>query len=186
MANSDCNQENELLDRAKTFDEQALGQVYDTYFERLYRYAYRYVGDVQLAEDIASETLQRFLETLRDGRAPERLGAWLYRVAHNLAMDSYRKRFPGEVVALEADLEQPGEANTEEETESQLEQAQVRAALAQLTPDQQSVIMLKFLEGRSNAEVGAVLNKPEGAVKSLQYRALAALRRVLGERAKVV
>jgi RNA polymerase sigma-70 factor (ECF subfamily) len=173
------NQEEILLNRAQTLDELALGQIYDAYFERLYRYAYRFVGDVESAQDIASETLRRLLEALRDRRAPNHLGAWLYRVAHNLAMDQHRRRPPEGIVALEPDLDQADEANTEVDSERRFAQEQVRAALAQLTPEQQNVVMLKFLEGYSNAEVGTLMNKPESAVKSLQHRALAALKRAL-------
>jgi RNA polymerase sigma-70 factor (ECF subfamily) len=173
------NQDEILLRRARAFDEQALGEIYDAYFERLYRYAYRLVGDVESAQDIASEALRRLLEVLREGRAPNHLGAWLYRVAHNLAMDQHRQRPAGGVVSLEPDLDQVDEADTEAASEHQIAQEQVRAALAQLTPEQQNVVVLKFLEGYSNAEVGALMNKPEGAVKSLQHRALAALKRAL-------
>jgi len=173
------NQDEILLNRARAFDEQALGQIYDAYFERLYRYAYRFVGDMASAQDIASETLQRLLEALRDGRAPNHLGAWLYRVAYNLAMDQYRRRPAQGIVSLEPDLDQADEADTEGDSERRLAQEKVRAALAQLTPEQQNVVVLKFVEGYSNAEVGALMNKPEGAVKSLQHRALAALKRAL-------
>jgi RNA polymerase sigma-70 factor (ECF subfamily) len=173
------NQDQTLLNRARAFDEQALGEIYDAYFERLYRYAYRFVGDTDSAQDIASETLRRLLEALRDGRAPNHLGAWLYRVAHNLAMDQHRKRPAQGIVSLEPDLDQSDKANTEADSEQRLTQRKVRAALARLTPEQQNVVMLKFMEGYSNAEVGVLMNKPEGAIKSLQHRALAALKRTL-------
>jgi RNA polymerase sigma-70 factor, ECF subfamily len=173
------NQDETLINRARGFDEQALGQIYDAYFERLYRYAYRFVGDADSAQDIASETLRRLLEALRDGRAPNHLGAWLYRVAYNLAMDQYRQRPVEGLVSLEPDLDQADEANTEADSEHRLAQDQVRQALGRLTPEQQNVVVLKFMEGYSNAEVGALMNKPEGAIKSLQHRALAALKRAL-------
>lgn len=173
------NQDEVLLNRVRAFDEQALGQIYDAYFERLYRYAYRFVGDVDSAQDIASETLRRLLEALRDGRPPGHLGAWLYRVAHNLAMDQHRRHPTGGIVSFEPDLEQADEADTQTDSEQRIAQDQVRAALAQLTPEQQDVVVLKFLEGYSNAEVGALMDKPEGAIKSLQHRALATLKRAL-------
>jgi RNA polymerase sigma-70 factor (ECF subfamily) len=119
------------------------------------------------------------LEALRDGRAPNHLGAWLYRVAYNLAMDQHRQRPAEGIVSFEPDLDQADEADTEADSEQRLAQEKVRAALAQLTPEQQNVVVLKFMEGYSNAEVGALMNKPEGAIKSLQHRALAALKRAL-------
>ena len=173
------NQDEILLNQARAFDELALGQIYDAYFERLYRYAYRFVGDVETAQDIAAETLRRLLEALRDGRTPNQLGAWLYRVAHNLAIDQYRQRPAEGLVSLEPDLDQADEADTEADSEHQLAQERVRQALGRLTPEQQNVVVLKFIEGYSNAEVGALMNKPEGAIKSLQHRALATLKRAL-------
>lgn len=176
---ANVNQDQPLLNRARAFDEQALGEIYDAYFERLYRYAYRFVGDMESAQDIAAETWRRLLEALRDGRAPNHLGAWLYRVAYNLAMDQHRQRPAGGLVSLEPDLDQADEANTEADSEQQLAQEKVRQALGRLTPEQQNVVVLKFMEGYSNVEVGALMNKPEGAIKSLQHRALAALKRAL-------
>lgn len=169
-----------LIKRARAFDAQALGEIYDAYFERLYRYAYRFVGEVEAAQDIASEALRRLLEEFRAGRAPDHLGAWLYRVAFNLAVDQHRRRPTGKVVSLDADLEWADDADTEADTERRVVQARVRAALDELTPEQQNVVVLKFLEGCSNSQVGALMNKPESAIKSLQHRALAALRRALG------
>jgi len=176
---ANVNQDEILLNRARAFDEHALGEIYDAYFERLYHYAYRFVGDVDSAQDIAAETLRRLLEGFRDGRAPNHLGAWLYRVAHNLAMDQHRHRPAEGIVSLEPDLDQADEADTEADSEQRLAQEKMRAALAQLTPEQQNVVVLKFMEGYSNAEVGVLMNKSEGAIKSLQHRALAALKRAL-------
>jgi RNA polymerase sigma-70 factor (ECF subfamily) len=172
--------ERELLARARRLDPQALGQVYDAYFERLYRFAYPFVGDPAAAQDIASEALRRFLEAARRGRAPDyNLAAWLYRVARNLAVDAHRRAPPGGSVPFEPELNQAGSVDTEASAERRMDRSRVRAALAGLTADQQHVILLKFVEGYSNAEIGALLRKPEGAVKSLQHRALSALRRLL-------
>ena len=174
------NTDESLLHRARAFDEQALGEIYDAYFERLYRYAYRFVGDADSAQDVAAETLRRLLEALRDERAPNRLGPWLYRVAYNVAMDQHRRRPVGGLISLEPDLAQADEGDQGADPEADLErrtmEQRVRLAVERLTPEQQNVVVLKFVEGYSNAEVGALLNKPEGAVKSLQHRALAALR----------
>jgi len=172
--------DSDLLSRAREFDPQALGRIYDAYFERLYRYAYRFVDGPEAAQDIASETLRRFLEALRGGRGPEtHLAAWLYRVAHNLAIDAYRRAPPGGEVPLDPEFNQAGDADTEAAAEQRIDRARVRDALARLTPDQQHVVVLKFVEGYSNAEIGSLMRKPEGAVKSLQHRALAAMRRLL-------
>jgi RNA polymerase sigma-70 factor, ECF subfamily len=177
---ADVNPDLALIERARAFDAQALSEIYDAYFERLYRYAYRFVGGVESAQDIASEALRRLLEEFRAGRAPDHLGAWLYGVTFHLAVDQHRRRPPGKVVSLDADLEWPDDATTESDAERSVVQARVRAALDDLTPEQRNVVVLKFLEGYSNSQVSALMNKPEGAIKSLQHRALAALRRALG------
>jgi RNA polymerase sigma-70 factor (ECF subfamily) len=169
-----------LLERARAFDEQALGQIYNAYFERLYRYAYRWVGDGPAAQDIAAETLLRWLKALRKGRPPDNLTGWLYRVTHNLAVDAHRKRPPGGTVPYEAEQVRMEEAGGQTGLGGPLVRERVRGAIAKLTPDQQEVIVLKFLEGHTNSEVGTLMGKSEGAIKSLQHRALAALRRQLG------
>jgi RNA polymerase sigma-70 factor (ECF subfamily) len=166
-----------LLQRAHALDEEALTHIYNAYFERLYRYAYRFVSDGDTAQDIAAETLLRWLTALRDGRPPRNLGAWLYRVAHNLAMDVHRRRPSGGTVPLDPELIQTEGSDTRMDMEGRLTRARVRAAVLELTPEQQDVIVLKFLEGYSNSEVAALMDRSEGAIKALQHRALAALRR---------
>jgi len=76
-----------LLERVKRWDEEALAEVFDRYAPAIYRYVYRRVGDGQTAQDLMAETFQRLLDALRRGAGPrEHLSAWLYRVAHNLAV----------------------------------------------------------------------------------------------------
>ena len=180
-ANTDLPVDALLLEQARKLDPQALTTIFDTYFERLYRYAYHYVNSPEAAQDVAAETLRRLLETLHAGHSPDCLSAWLYRVAHNLAIDSIRRGSQDPVVQIDSDLPIADESNTEHEAEVRLEQQQMRLALAQLTREQRDVVVMKFLEGYSNAEVSEFLHRPEGAVKSIQHRALAALRRILGK-----
>ena len=170
--------ERELLRRAQAGDEQALGEVYDGVSPQLYRYAYRLLGDARLAEDVVAETFYRWLQALRAGRGPqEHLSAYLYRIAHNLVIDHWRRRLTAPD-PLEAASQQTSSAALDG-VDDQLGQAAARAALWKLTPEQRQVILLKFFEGMSNAEIAAALEKPEGAIKSLQHRALSTLKRVL-------
>ena len=84
-----------LLQRARHFDQQALGEIYDTYSPRLYRYAMRLLGEVELSEDCVAETFSRFLHALHGGGGPtDYLQAYLYRVAHNWITDQYRRQPP--------------------------------------------------------------------------------------------
>lgn len=173
----DTSSEKELLQAALRFDSQALAQIYDLYSPELYRYAARFLGDPSLAEDCVADTFSRFLKALHARHGPKDfLRAYLYRIAHNWIADYYR-RMP-DVVELKddhlEDIETP-----EQEASLRIRQAQVREALGQLTPDQQQVIMLKYLEGWENQEVARILKKPVGAVKSLQHRALASLQKIL-------
>jgi RNA polymerase sigma-70 factor (ECF subfamily) len=171
--------EHELLERARQFDLAALGTIYDQYSPALYRYAARLLGNADAAEECVAEVFSRFLHALKNGGGPrEHLQAYLYRIAHNWITDQWR-RAPPVPAPLNADSLGETRANPEQALGREWEHARVRAALAQLTPDQRQVIVLKFVEELDNAEIAAALNKPIGAVKSLQHRALAALRRAL-------
>ena len=166
-----------LLAEARGLDSQVLARLYDEYSPGLYRYAMRLLGDQDLAEECVSETFARFLQALHRGRGPrDHLQAYLYRIAHNWIVDQFRS------VKLVAPLnetftdEQPG---PEHDVTQRLQKASIQAAIRKLTSDQQQVIVLKYLEGWENLEIARALRKPVGAVKSLQHRALAALRKHL-------
>ena len=93
--------ESQLLEQARAYDAQALAEIYDRYAGTIYRYLYRYVGDAAQAEDLTSEVFLRLLQVLNTRRAPrEHLQRWLYRVAHNLAMDHFRERSKGASLAV--------------------------------------------------------------------------------------
>jgi RNA polymerase sigma-70 factor, ECF subfamily len=170
--------EHELLQRARQFETQALAQIYDTFSPGLYRYAMRRLGDATLAEDCTADIFRRFLEALQGGRGPgDFLQAYLYRMAHNWVVDHYRGKVN---LAEELSEEQRDEqADPEKDTSQTIRRERLRVALRQLTPDQQQVVALKYLEGWENEEIARTLKKPVGAVKSLQHRALAALQKLL-------
>ena len=174
-------QEDQWLKAARQADEGALAAIYDTFSPALYRYAYRLLGDEQTAEDIVAETFFRFLRSIGARGGPEKhLQAYLYRVAHNLIVDRFRRHpIPDVVLDWESIADQSASENPESATERVLNQTRTRQALWKLTPDQRQVIVLKFFEGLSNHEVAQIVEKPVGAVKSLQHRALNALRRML-------
>lgn len=169
----------QLLHRARKFDEQALAAIFDTYYRPLYRYLYHHVGHVQTAEDLAAKVFQRFLEALHNGQAPDsHLSAWLFKVAHHLAIDEARRFVHRDYAPLDENIPTL-EINMEEHFHIAYETQRVQFALKNLTPQQKSVIILHFLEGLDNAEIARVLHSTIGAVKALQHRALAALRRQL-------
>ena len=156
-----------LLTRVRQWDEDALAEVYDEYAPALYRYIYRLTGHQQNAQDIVAETFHRFLVALRNGAGPEtQLSAWLYRVAHNLVVDYYRRQPRQEPVPLDGDAAGAVVSDGKENRIVREELAtQVRAALQLLTPLQQQVIALRYLEGMSNADVAHTVNRTVGAVK---------------------
>ena len=174
--------EQELLQKASRMSTQALAEIYDIYSPGIYRYSMRLLGDASLAEDCIADVFARFLKALQEQRGPrDYLKAYLYRIAHNWIVDHYRKN--GNEQAFELIDTIKSEADTpEEEVAKRVRQKQVRKAIHQLTPDQQQVILLKYLEEWSNEEVAHVLKKPIGAVKSLQHRALKSLHRILEEK----
>lgn len=171
--------EDQLIARAKDLDEQALAEIYDTYSTQIFRYAVRLLGNRDLAEECVAETFSRLLQAFYKGGGPQRyLRAYIYRVAHNWVTDQFRQREHQQLELIgepAPDLENEPQQVADREVERQ----ELRAALHELTPDQRQVIMLKFFEGCSNDDVARALDKPVGAVKSLQHRGLNALRRSL-------
>ncbi len=171
--------EGELLRGARSLDEMALGAIFDIYYPLLYRYIYHHTGQQATAEDLTAEVFARMLEQLADGQGPRRhLRGWLYRVAHNLVIDESRRRVHRDHEPLDDGIA-IAEADVEAQTEMAMWRQEARAALEALTPKQRAVIILKYLEGYGNREVSRILEMSVGAVKSLQHRALAAMRRQL-------
>lgn len=172
-------EEQELLQLATQLNSRALAKIYDTYSSGIYRYSMRLLGDLAIAEDCVAETFARFLKALRERRGPRNhLQAYLYRIAHNWIVDFYRDHEQtfelSDALRCETDL-------PEEETAKRLRQNQVRKAIRCLSPDQQKVIALKYLEDWCNEEIAQVMRKPIGAVKSIQHRALKSLQKLLAE-----
>jgi RNA polymerase sigma-70 factor (ECF subfamily) len=169
-----------LLERAKAYDEKALSELYDRYAPRMYVYMYRRVSDARLAEDLTGELFLRVLRSISNEQAwRESFRAWLYRIAHNLVVDHYRRLPPAPDDELDASVEgMTGDPVAIVEGRHDTER--LRAATRRLTPEQQEVLALRFGEGLTAAEAGQVMNKTTGAVEALQHRALASLRRILG------
>ena len=172
--------EKDLLQAALRFESGALAHIYDLYSPELYRYASRLLSDSSLSEECVAETFSRFLKAMHARRGPKKhLRAYLYRIAHNWIVDYYRRTH--ETVELK-DVHLGDDNTPEQEASLRIRQAQVREAISQLTPDQQRVIVLKYLEGWKNKEIAQTLKKPVGAVKSLQHRALASLQKYLSNK----
>lgn len=170
-----------LLERARDFDQKALAEIYDCYADRIYTYIFHRVGSRPIAEDLTADVFVRMLEAIeRNSFAQTSLRAWLYRVAHNIVVDYYRAQPSEQPVLLDERLGVVS-GDPRPRIEARLAQAGLRTALSRLTDRQQQVIVLRFGEGMTAREVAEVLGTTEGAVRALQHRAVAELRRVLEE-----
>ena len=168
-----------LLARALRIEESALAEIYDRYSDALYRYAWRLLGSQELAEECVAETFSRFLHALKRGGGPHsNVRAYLYRMAHNWITDFYRRQ-PPQTICLDPEAHIDEQQDPSKQVGLELERQELRAALAYLTPEQRQVVVLRYLEGWRHAEIAAAMEKPAGAVKALQHRAINALRRLL-------
>ena len=164
-----------LVTRAKAGDQDAVDGLYRLHVDRIYAYLAANVGNPHDAEDLTTQTFMRMLVSLpryRPGATP--FAAWLFRIAHNLAVDHFR------AAARARARPQPPparDASAEDEALSVLDREVLRGELAALSPGQREVLTLKFVCGLTNAEVASVLSKTEGAVKALERRALRTLQR---------
>ena len=173
--------ERTLLERARAYDEQALGELYDDYAPRIYAYLYRRVQDPQLAEDLTGEVFVRVLQAIRSERFwHTSFRAWLYRIAHNLVVDHFRRQSSAPALTLDERLV-AAEDDVDSAVAERLSHQRLHAAISRLTPDQQQVVALRFGERLLVREVAEMMEKSVGAVEALQYRALTALRHILEE-----
>jgi RNA polymerase sigma-70 factor, ECF subfamily len=168
----------ELVERAQQSDRAALEELYLLHFDRIYSYLHMSVGSRHDAEDLTTQTFVKMLESIRRFRWQSvPFSAWLFRIAHNLAMDHFRasRRWQPEEEIPES--VQGEEASAEEQALESMGEAGMLELIERLSPEQRQVLTLKFVFRFSNGEAAAILGKTEGAVKSLQHRALASLQR---------
>ncbi len=171
-------QEDLDLVRRAASDPQAFGELYERHVRRIYAYIYYRTGNHHDAEDLTERVFQRALgrvSEFQDMGVP--FSAWLYRIAHNLVANWHRDRSRRPTVTLDErsatgmeSLHPEAEAEASEERELLLE------AVRSLPPERQQLLILKFVERMSNAEVGEVMGRTEGAIKSLYHRTLSSLR----------
>ncbi|GAB4505783.1 MAG: sigma-70 family RNA polymerase sigma factor [Anaerolineales bacterium] len=165
------------LDDLETLNPKSIAAIYDRYFPGIYRFVRYRLGDDQLAEDIASDTFMRLLEAVKNGRTPHtNLRGWLTATASHLIADHLRRAYRQPTQALPDNLHDSA-ATLAEEVDRRQRDDSVRKALEQLTSDQQNVLALRFGSGYSLEETAIAMQKNINAVKALQFRALAALRR---------
>jgi RNA polymerase sigma-70 factor, ECF subfamily len=171
--------EDRLLAQARRGSRAAVATIYETYFDAVYQFIRWRVDDPLVAEDLASDVFIRLLNALRSPNAPQQsLRGWLFRVARNVLYDHTNQ--PVRTTELDDLLPAPPDMDTELQVLRALDAEQVRDALRQLAPDQQEVLVLRFGQMMSLQETAESMDRSVTAIKSLQFRAVNTLRRVLG------
>ena len=177
---AETNDDAELVAAAKA-DPEAFGALYERYVKKIYSYLYYRTGNTHDAEDLTERVFQRAMLNL-DGYTSRGLpfSAWLYRIAHNLVANWHRDQGRRQMVPLnEVPPQDMGAMRTEAPeslAETREEQAQLLQAIRRMPGERQQLLILKFVDHLSNAEIGVVMRRSEGAVKSLYHRTLLALR----------
>jgi RNA polymerase sigma-70 factor (ECF subfamily) len=170
------------LDGLRALDSRVVGAVYDRYFEDVYRFVYYRLGDEQVAEDISSDVFVRLLEALQKKRGPQsNLKGWLLATASHAVADYLRQAYRRPTEELSDVMPDEGAPSLTDEVDRREQVGSVQEAYAELTAEQQNVLALRFGDGYSLEETARVMQKNVNAVKALQFRALAALQRKIGE-----
>ncbi len=173
--------EAELLTQALEYELAALEELYNRYEGKIYSYIYRKTGDQPLAEDLTAQVFLKMLEAIRGGKTwHTAFASWLYRIAHNLVVDHYRRRSRRPQISLD---DAPILATESDDpvtfAELKVDIDQLRGAMRRLTEEQVQIITLRFLEGYNIRQVSQITGKSEDAVKAMQYRAVSTLRQLM-------
>lgn len=175
--------EEAVLLNASRGDREAFGVLYEHYIERIFSYVYYRTGNLHDAEDLTARVFQRAMNHIHNyTNRGVPFSAWLYRIAHNLVANWHRDRSRRQEIPLNDVPVVPSKDDRPEATlvRSQ-EQDSLLRLIRQLPPERQTLLILKFVENLSNAEIGQIMGRSEGAVKSLYHRTLLALRDELGD-----
>ena len=169
------------LNSLRKLDPQAIGAIYDRYFQDVYRFVLYRLNNENLAEDIASDVFVRLLEAVKKKRGPKKnLKAWLLSTASHIVTDHHRRHYRRPTAEMPEDLVDRSDSPSQEFDRNHQNNL-TQEALQHLTPDQQIVLTLRFGQGYSLEETATLMKKKSNAIKALQFRALAALRRQVGE-----
>jgi RNA polymerase sigma-70 factor (ECF subfamily) len=166
-----------LVDLAKD-DKDAFGELYERYVRKIYNYVYYRTGNQHDAEDLTARVFHRamaHIDTYTERGVP--FQAWLYRIAHNLVANWHRDRGRRKIIPLDEFIVSGLRGDSPDKSaEDAEEQALLLAAIRRLPEERQQLLVLKFVEQLSNAEIGEIMDRTEGAIKSLYHRTLSALR----------
>lgn len=169
-----------LIRRARALDPGALAEIYERYLDGIYRYVYARVGHPADAEDLTEQVFLKMVDAI-PGYRPRGVpfSSWLYRIAHNLVVDRYRRAGRQTVELREAVEDRGPYADPHRHVEFSEQRDRLIEAIRQLTPDQQQVITMRFVDNLEVRQVAHLLRRRPGAIHALQHRALNSLHRIL-------
>lgn len=180
----DSTDEVTLVEQAKT-DPESFGLLYERYVDKIYSYVYYRTGNHHDAEDLTARVFYQALNHIsRYVQRGAPFSSWLYRIAHNLVANWYRDRSRRQVVSLDRLAimsSQVEEGPYEQAAKGERRDALLRV-IRRLPADRQQLLILKFVERRSNAQIGQIMGRSEGAIKSLYHRTLVTLRQEIADR----
>lgn len=185
---SDQDRVKELVQNAQEGHAEAFAGLYDDFYGKIYRYVLFKTGDVTDAEDITEEVFLKMLESIRSFKwKGHPFSSWLFRIAHNLIVDHFRKKARKKTVPLEAAASSTGASSHDLDSQLDLKLSvqQVYDAMKGLTELQKEVLTLRFAGGLSVQETSVAMKRKENAVKALQHAAIKKLRTILGTRSEV-
>lgn len=164
-------EENRLIAGCKQGDAASFGQLYDAYFQRLYRFVYYRTQHQQTAEDLVSQAFMKAWDKIRSFDATKaRFSTWLHQIARNLLIDHYRKSAPVQDIECAWDIGE--DAGLERDAETALLMQKVRPYLDQLTPQQRQVLIMRIWDDLPYAEIAQILGTSEAACKMAFSRAV--------------
>jgi len=168
-----------LVERAIDGDADAFGRLYDMHVDRVYRHVYYRVSNVADAEDLTQQVFIKAWEAIgRYKKTASPFLAWLIKISHNLVIDFYRAKKSETHIDFDMVATKP-ETDPAHLAEDQFNQQEIRRAINKLHGDQQQVILMRFIEDFSYAEIAAALGKSEGAVRVILHRGLAKLKTIM-------
>lgn len=173
----------DLVRRAQQGHSEAFGGLYEAFYDKIYRYVMFKTGDSLEAEDLTEEVFLRMLESIGSFKwQGYPFTSWLFRIAHNLVIDYYRKSGRQKKTSLDDAMRVVGTdgVDIDRKLDVELSIKEVKDAMGGLTQLQQEVLSLRFAGGLSVAETAEAMGKKENAVKALQHAAIKKLRTLLG------
>ena len=174
-----------LARRAGSGEAEAFGVLYDRYVDAVYRYVFYRVRNEAEAEDVTSDVFMRALRAIPKYEPRQAFLAWLYRIARNAVIDRSRRRATRQQVTFKDALEHPNAdqvVNPDEGLLAGSDASAVRKAMQQLTPLQQEILVLRYVEGLDTRAISKLVGKRDGTIRGIEFRALAALRQLIPSR----